>query len=54
MTKSVSRCRAGKRGESRADIPMPPGNSTARLADSYDEFAPWLYLNNYKASYFFL
>jgi hypothetical protein len=54
MTNPASRRRAGKQGESRADIPMPPPNATGRSADSSDEFTPWLYLNNYKASYFLM
>jgi len=54
MTNSARRRRGGKRGESRADIPMPMGHSTARFTDSSDEFGPWLYLNNYKASYFLM
>jgi hypothetical protein len=52
MSDPASRRRAGKAGESRADIPMPQGISTRRFPDSCDHLAPWLYLDNYKASYF--
>lgn len=36
MTKSGSRSRGAKQAQSRADIPMPAGNSTGRFNDSYD------------------
>jgi hypothetical protein len=52
MTYPARLRRAGKAGESRADIPMPQGISTRRFLESCDQLAPWLYLDNYKASYF--
>ena len=54
MSKSVRRKRAAKRAGSRADIPMLGANFTGPVKDSYDQLRPWLYLNNYKASYFLM
>lgn len=52
MTYPASRRRARKAGESRADVPMPQHISTRQFPDRCDQLAPWLYLDNYKASYF--
>lgn len=54
MTYPASLRRAGNGGESRADVPMPQGMSTRQFSDRCDQLAPWLYLDNYKASYFLL
>ena len=54
MSKSGRRKRAAKRAGSRADIRMPEGNFAGPVDDSYDQFGPWLYLDNYKASYFLM
>jgi len=54
MSKSGCWERAAKRAGSRADTRMPGGNFTGPGNDSYDQFGPWLYLNNYKASYFLM
>ena len=52
MSKSGRRKRVAKRAGSRADIRTPDGNFTGPGKDTYDQFGPWLYLDNYKASYF--
>ena len=54
MSKSGRRERGAKRAGSRADVRTSAGNFTAPINDSYDQFGPWLYLNNYKASYFLM
>jgi len=54
MSNSGRRKRAAKRAGSRADIRTRARNCTGLVKDSCDQFGPWLYLNNYKASYFLL
>jgi len=54
MTNSEGPKRAVKAAMSPADGPMPGTPDQSPPTQTCDQFGPWVYLDNYKASYFFL